>query len=58
MQAVPQAQMQAEVQSQTETKLPDVDSMTLYEMIGMMDPKQRDPMIDQMEDRWLSCQRR
>lgn len=49
MQAVPQAQMQAEVQSQTETKLPDVDSMTLYEMIGMMDPKQRDPMIDQME---------
>lgn len=50
MQAVPQAQMQAEVQSQTETKLPDVDSMTLYEMIGMMDPKQRDPMIDQMEE--------
>ncbi len=50
MQAVPHAQMQAEVQSQTETKLPDVDSMTLYEMIGMMDPKQRDPMIDQMEE--------
>ena len=50
MQAVSQAQMQAEVQSQTETKLPDVDSMTLYEMIGMMDPKQRDPMIDQMEE--------
>lgn len=50
MQAVPQAQMQAEVRSQTETKLPDVDSMTLYEMIGMMDPKQRDPMIDQMEE--------
>ena len=50
MQAVPQAQMQAEVPSQTETKLPDVDSMTLYEMIGMMDPKQRDPMIDQMEE--------
>ena len=50
MQAVPQAQMQAEVQSQTETKLPDVDSMTLYEMIGMMDPKQRDSMIDQMEE--------
>lgn len=50
MQAVPQAQMQAEVQPQTETKLPDVDSMTLYEMIGMMDPKQRDPMIDQMEE--------
>ena len=50
MRAVPQAQMQAEVQSQTETKLPDVDSMTLYEMIGMMDPKQRDPMIDQMEE--------
>lgn len=50
MQAVPQAQMQAEVQAQTEAKLPDVDSMTLYEMIGMMDPKQRDPMIDQMEE--------
>ena len=50
MRAVPQAQMQAEVQSQTETKLPDVDSMTLNEMIGMMDPKQRDPMIDQMEE--------
>lgn len=50
MQEVPQAQMQTEVQSQTETKLPDVDSMTLYEMIGMMDPKQRDPMIDQMEE--------
>lgn len=50
MQAVPQAQMQAEVRSQTETKLPDVDSMTLYEMIGMMDPKQRDSMIDQMEE--------
>lgn len=50
MQAAAQEQMQAEVQSQTETKLPDVDSMTLYEMIGMMDPKQRDPMIDQMEE--------
>lgn len=50
MQAVPQEQMQAEVQAQTEMKLPDVDSMTLYEMIGMMDPKQRDPMIDQMEE--------
>lgn len=50
MQAAAQGQMQAEVQSQTETKLPDVDSMTLYEMIGMMDPKQRDPMIDQMEE--------
>lgn len=56
MQAVPQAQMQAEVQSQTETKLPDVDSMTLYEMIGMMDPKQRDPMIDQMEEQMAKLQ--
>ena len=50
MQAAAQGQMQAEVQARTETKLPDVDSMTLYEMIGMMDPKQRDPMIDQMKE--------
>lgn len=49
-QAAAKGQMQAEVQAQTEAKLPDVDSMTLYEMIGMMDPKQRDPMIDQMEE--------